>query len=132
ADVPTVEIERAQELAAMNERDAQPAPDRIGRRAALPQGIVVAVRDEHRLAGYPQGLDGGALQYALVLVRRLDAQHRTDRARFLQRAIRLDDQQRAVIAGDQAQHLVQHHVDHLVDRKSTRLNSSHVKISYAV
>src|SRR5690606_41508273 len=73
-----------------------------------------------RSAGYPQGLDGGALQYALVLVRRLDAQHRTDRARFLQRAIRLDDQQRAVIAGDQAQHLVQHHVDHLVELERAR------------
>src|SRR3712207_7773874 len=32
----------------------------------------------------------------------------------------------------EAQQLVDRHPDHLVDRKSTRLNSSHANISYAV
>src|SRR5690606_41574840 len=39
------------------------------------------------------------------------------------------DQQQRVVAGDRAEDVVEFG---LVDRKSTRLNSSHVKISYAV
>jgi len=108
-----VQVQHAQELAAIDQGRAQPTLDVGHGRIVRPARIVVAVVDEQRLAGLAHGADCVELHllrehHVREIVRRM-----AERARELELAGRTQHEERAAAGGDQPLGFAQHDIDDL-------------------